>query len=71
MLLGFNLVYSFVAPGVSWQGHLGGLVAGLGLGAVFAYSPRDRRTLFQWAGFALVLAICLVLVVIRSVDLTQ
>jgi membrane associated rhomboid family serine protease len=71
MLLGFNLVYSFVASGVSWQGHLGGLVAGLGLGAVLAYSPRDRRNLFQWAGFALVLAICLVLVVIRTVDLTQ
>jgi membrane associated rhomboid family serine protease len=71
MLLGFNLIYSFVAPGVSWQGHLGGLVAGLGLGAVFAYSPRDRRTLVQWGGFTLLLAICVVLVVIRSIDLAQ
>ena len=71
ILLGFNLIYSFVATGVSWQGHVGGLVAGLGMGAVLAYAPRDRRTLYQWAGFALVLAICLVLVVIRSVDLTQ
>ena len=70
-LLGFNLIYSFVATGVSWQGHVGGLVAGLGMGAVLAYAPRDRRTVYQWAGFALVLAICLVLVVIRSVDLTQ
>jgi membrane associated rhomboid family serine protease len=71
MLLGFNLVYSFLAPNVSWQGHMGGLTAGLCMGAVFAYSPRDRRTLLQWGGFALLLALCVVLVVIRSVDLTQ
>ena len=71
MLLGFNLIYSFLAPSVSWQGHLGGLVAGLGMGAVFAYSPRGSRNLFQWAGFGLLLGICAVLVVMRTIDLTQ
>jgi membrane associated rhomboid family serine protease len=71
MLLGFNLVYSFLVPSVSWQGHVGGLLAGLGMGALFAYSPRDRRNLFQWAGLGLLLAICVVLIAIRSVELNQ
>src|SRR5699024_2425674 len=38
-LLGVNLVYGFVVSGIDWQAHVGGLVAGLLLGAAYAFAP--------------------------------
>lgn len=39
-IVGFNLLYTFVVPGISIGGHLGGLVGGVVLGLVVTQGPR-------------------------------
>lgn len=65
VLLAINGVIS-LQSGISWQGHLGGFLTGLALGLVFAYAPRDRRTLYQIGAFALLWALFAVAVVMRT-----
>lgn len=35
-LIAVNLAFGFVVPGISWQGHLGGLLAGMAVTGVYA-----------------------------------
>ena len=41
-LLGINLVYGFVVSGISWQGHIGGAIAGVGATWVLVRLARPR-----------------------------
>jgi membrane associated rhomboid family serine protease len=51
--IGINAALTFFAgANISWQGHVGGFVGGIALAGVLAYSPRERRTAYQVAGFA-------------------
>ena len=48
-LIAINLAFTFVLPlmssqQISWQGHIGGLVTGMLVAWIYAYTPRDRRT---------------------------
>jgi membrane associated rhomboid family serine protease len=65
MWLGLNLVFTFTAGGISWQGHVGGLVGGLVLGTAIAYAPRSHRSAVQWTSTVAVAVIALVLVAVR------
>ena len=42
-LLAVNLVISVLGAGISWQGHLGGLLTGLAVASLYARAPRQRR----------------------------
>jgi membrane associated rhomboid family serine protease len=50
VLIVINLVITFTVPGISWQGHIGGLVTGALVAAAYLYAPRAQRSLVQ-AGF--------------------
>lgn len=68
MWLGINVVFTFVGSGISWQGHLGGLMGGLAATAIVIYAPRKNRSTVQWLGLA---ALSLVLVLMAAVRILQ
>jgi membrane associated rhomboid family serine protease len=67
--LGLNVAITFLFPGVSWQGHLGGFVGGFLVGAVLVYAPRTRRTTFQVAGLSVLTVLVLASIVARTAAL--
>ena len=48
-LLGINLVYGFLASGISWQAHIGGAVAGVAATWVLARLARPRPAITEAA----------------------
>ncbi|MEU4407760.1 rhomboid family intramembrane serine protease [Streptosporangium sp. NPDC023963] len=61
-LIGANAVITFVVPGISWQGHLGGLITGALVAAILAFAPARNRSAIQWGGCAAVLIVLVALV---------
>ena len=48
------------------KGHLGGLLTGAAVSAVFAWAPRDRRDVYAVGGCAAVGALLVALVALRA-----
>ena len=70
-----NLVLGVVITAVgwryiSWQGHLGGLIGGALAAAIIAYAPTSRRSVVQWVGLGLMLALLLGLALVGDVALS-
>ena len=64
--IAINFVITFVFGSfISWQGHLGGFVAGVLIGATIVYAPRKHRVAFQSAGIAAVGVLVLVATAVR------
>ncbi|MEU4829881.1 rhomboid family intramembrane serine protease [Streptosporangium sp. NPDC023615] len=63
-LIGINTVLTFVIPGISWQGHLGGLVTGTVVAAVLAFAPSRNRNAVQWGGCVAILVVLVALVLV-------
>lgn len=63
-VLAINVVFGFIYPGISWQAHLGGLVAGAAVAGVLAVlAHRDRRS-WQWPALGLVVIVLVVAMVL-------
>ncbi|MFC8435168.1 rhomboid family intramembrane serine protease [Streptomyces sp. NPDC057253] len=69
-LLVINLIFTFGWSSISWQAHIGGLVAGLITGYGMVHAPRERRALVQYGTCALVLLVVVIMTVIRTAQLT-
>ncbi|WP_399941047.1 rhomboid family intramembrane serine protease [Streptomyces sp. BBFR25] len=70
ILLVISLIFTFTRDNISWQAHVGGLVAGAVIGWAMLHAPRERRTLVQYGTCALVLLIVVGLTLLRTVQLT-
>lgn len=66
MWLGLNLVLTFSVSGISWQGHVGGLIGGALIAAAIVYAPRERRTWVQWGSVAAVTMIAIALIAVKA-----
>ncbi|WP_266385925.1 rhomboid family intramembrane serine protease [Streptomyces canus] len=69
-LLVINLIFTFGWSSISWQAHIGGLVAGLITGYGMVHAPRERRSLVQYGTCALVLLVIVGMTLFRTAQLT-
>lgn len=62
-----NLVFTFM-PGfnISWQGHVGGLITGAIVAAVYVYAPRAKQAVVQAVFSVVLLAVFVALVYART-----
>lgn len=65
VVIGINAVLGFTIPGISWEGHLGGLLVGMALGSAFAYAPRKHRREIGIGAVALVTVLLVVLALVK------
>jgi membrane associated rhomboid family serine protease len=65
-LLVINLVITFAVPGISWQGHIGGLAVGAALAVAYAYAPKTRREAIHITASAAMLTLLIALVLIKT-----
>ena len=73
-LIAINLAFTFVIPllggqNISWQGHIGGLVTGAVVAAVYAYAPREHRALIQISATVALLVVFALLIWWRTTEL--
>jgi membrane associated rhomboid family serine protease len=69
VLLVINLALSFTWSNISWQAHIGGLIAGTALAYAMVHAPRERRTLVQTLACATLLLIIVIACVVRTAAL--
>ncbi len=66
IVLALNLWISFQFAGISWQGHVGGLVTGAAMGAIMVYAPAKNRVAWQVGLTLVVLAVLIGVLLLRS-----
>lgn len=62
VLVGINLALGFFISNISWEGHVGGLVTGGLVAAVYAFTPQGpKRQLLHWVGTGAVVLLLIAL----------
>ncbi len=69
VIVALNVFITFQVPGISWQGHLGGLVVGAIVGAAMVYPPQQSRKAWQWGTCIGVLVVLLGVVIVRDAQI--
>jgi len=67
--LGINVAFTFMGNGISWQGHLGGLIGGALATAIIVYAPKQNRSRLQLAGIIGTFVLLAVLIGVRVAQL--
>lgn len=62
-LIAINLVFSFLLPGVSWQGHVGGLLAGGAVASLYATTRGPKQQTAQKLGTLAIVAVFVLLAI--------
>ncbi len=70
IILGINLAITFSVSGIAWEAHVGGLVTGILLAAAYVYSPQARRNPIALGSGAAILLALLIMVVVKTGQLT-
>lgn len=68
-VLAINLFISFQVTGISWQGHLGGLVAGALIGAAMVLPAPARRLQIQIGASIALVVVCAAVIGIKAAAL--
>ena len=72
ILIAINLALSFFLHNIiAWQAHIGGLLTGALITAVYVYAPRKNRVVIQVAATIVIVALIVVAVVVRNGQLTS
>lgn len=69
-VLAINLYLSFQLSGISWQGHIGGLVVGAAITAAMVYPPQVIRKKAQIGAAIGLLVLIVVVVLVRDTQIT-
>jgi len=69
-LILINVVFTFVVPGISIAGHLGGLFTGALAAAGLAYAPQKNRAVIQYVSLGVIFAVIVVITLIRAASLS-
>ena len=64
-LIAFNLLFGFISTGISWEGHLGGLVCGVTVAWLYSQTRKPEQQGLQKIGLISIALLLIVLCVMR------
>jgi len=65
ILIAINFALGLFLPGISWEGHLGGLLTGLAIAGIYSKTRRPNQKVAQIIGLILVWGVIVVLTQMR------